>query len=74
MLPLYYISCAHLLVAVIRKIKKEFRTFLWGHSSDPRDMHVVSWDSVCKPKKLGHLALTTMTERRILLFVNWLVN
>lgn len=38
-------------------------TFFWGHSLEIRGMHLVSWDYVCKLKKLGGLGLTIITER-----------
>ncbi|KAL5772199.1 hypothetical protein ACOSQ2_012123 [Xanthoceras sorbifolium] len=42
------------------KLDKLNRTFLWGHMSDRRTVHLVDWATVCSPKSLGGLGIKSM--------------
>lgn len=42
-IPIYYLSYIHVLASVINNLEKEFRTFLWRHSSDKHGLHLIVW-------------------------------
>ncbi|CAN1149113.1 Putative ribonuclease H protein At1g65750 [Linum perenne] len=47
---------------ICEKIDKKIRNFVWGSSDDCRKIHLVSWDTICKPKDRGGLGLRKTKE------------
>lgn len=45
-------------------LKKKFKAFLWGHTSEQHSSHRVAWDQVCLPKDEGGLGIVSLHLRR----------
>lgn len=56
-IPNYYTKVFSLPQKIHAKIDQINRNFLWGHSTTDRKIHLISWDTITKPKKLGGLSL-----------------
>ncbi|CAN1788147.1 Putative ribonuclease H protein At1g65750 [Linum perenne] len=39
------------------EIDRRIRNFVWGSSSEERNIHLVSWEHICMPKSKGCLGL-----------------
>ncbi|XP_073105176.1 uncharacterized protein [Elaeis guineensis] len=55
--PLYLMSHCAIPLSVMDKIQRYFKAFLWGHNSGKRGLHLLSWNKICKPKRLEGLGL-----------------
>ena len=51
-LPVYYFSPFKRLAAVIKRLERLQREFLWYGNSSQKKFHLVDWDSICKPKEV----------------------
>ncbi|CAN1818738.1 Putative ribonuclease H protein At1g65750 [Linum perenne] len=47
---------------ICEKIDQKIRNFVWGSSDNCRKLHLVSWDTICKPKDRGGLGLRKTKE------------
>ncbi|KAK4280376.1 hypothetical protein QN277_012007 [Acacia crassicarpa] len=56
-IPGYTMQTVALPKGTCEEIEKQNRSFLWGSTQEKRKMHLVDWDTVCKPKKNGGLGL-----------------
>lgn len=59
-IPTYSMQTALLPKGVVESIEKMNRRFLWGGNEDKRALHLVNWDSVCKPVAQGGLGIRRM--------------
>ncbi|KAK0588170.1 hypothetical protein LWI29_035325 [Acer saccharum] len=59
-LPTYAMQSIKLPTEVWHTLDGLNRDFLWGSNSDKRKIHLVKWDTVCLPKKLGGLGIRKM--------------
>lgn len=65
----YHLSLLSISRTVENKIEQCQRDFLWGKGSKEKGMHLVAWEDVYKPKKLGGLGLPELKDmNRVLLF------
>lgn len=46
----YTMAAIHVPLEILRRLEKDFRTFLWGHLVHKRGVHLLSWDRICSPK------------------------
>ncbi|KAK9911811.1 hypothetical protein M0R45_035700 [Rubus argutus] len=63
--PIYAMQTAKLPACTTMTLDKLNRDFLWGDCDGKKKIHMVNWDSVCKPKFLGGLGIkkaTTMNK------------
>ncbi|XP_078173371.1 uncharacterized protein LOC144567180 [Carex rostrata] len=70
-LPVYYMSCFKIPIWVIQEIDKIRRNFLWHGVSSQRKMHLVNWELVCTPKKLGGLGVMDLRTFNGALLLKW---
>ncbi|BFG41163.1 hypothetical protein CerSpe_274360 [Prunus speciosa] len=56
-IPIYSMQSAKLPVSVCKKLDQLNRNFLWGHTTDQAKVHLVNWDTACKPKFAGGLGI-----------------
>lgn len=54
-IPNYYYKVFSLPKKIHDKIDKININFLWGHSQSKKKLHLINWDIITKPKKLGGL-------------------
>ncbi|BBH05413.1 zinc ion-binding protein, partial [Prunus dulcis] len=52
-IPLYTMQTAKLPQALCEDLDKSSKSFLWGSSENHHKTHLVKWDTVCLPKRLG---------------------
>ena len=71
-IPTYFLSLFKILVSIASKIEKLQRDFLWSRAGEGKKDHLIRWDVVCRPKKLGGLGFRKTFLRNIALLGNWL--
>lgn len=54
-IPMYVMQAASLPASICDEVEKLCRDFIWGSSSESRKCHLVSWESICRPKEEGAL-------------------
>ncbi|KAK2662565.1 hypothetical protein Ddye_001139 [Dipteronia dyeriana] len=59
-LPIYSMQSIKLPSELCASLDKLSRDFLWGNSIDKRKIHLVKWDTICLPKKMGGLSIKNM--------------
>ncbi|KAJ0923638.1 putative RNA-directed DNA polymerase [Helianthus annuus] len=70
-LPLYYFSLYQAPMAVLNKLEKIRRDFLWGDTLARKRMHWVRWDRVTQPIKSGGLGLDSLYNMNCGLLSKW---
>ena len=73
-IPAYWFSLFKLPSAIINKIEKIRRKFLWGGKAGngaKRTLHSLSWNKVCSPKSCGGLGLVSIRHRNEVLLAKW---
>lgn len=55
--PIYAMQTARLPASSCSKIDKLNRNFLWGDTDQRKKIHLIKWDTVCKPKLQGGLGI-----------------
>lgn len=58
--PFYQMQVANIPSSICSEIDKLHRKFLWGSTDSQRKIHLVNWDTVCKPKAWGGLGIKPM--------------
>ncbi|CAN1774444.1 Putative ribonuclease H protein At1g65750 [Linum perenne] len=61
-IPAYVMQTSALPSHICEKIDQKIRNFFWGSSDNCRKVHLVSWDTICKPKDRGGLGLRKAKE------------
>ncbi|KAK7859096.1 putative ribonuclease h protein, partial [Quercus suber] len=56
-LPLYSFSCFKVSDAVCSKMDFIIRAFWWGHDYGERKLHLINWDRISQPKRMGGLRI-----------------
>ncbi|CAL8098266.1 unnamed protein product [Prunus armeniaca] len=56
-IPLYTMQTAMLPQGLCEDLDKSSKSFLWGSSENYHKTHLVKWDTVCLPKRLGGLGI-----------------
>lgn len=56
-IPSYIMQSTLLHKRVCQRIEGLMRQFIWGDTDRNKKWHSISWEELCKPKKLGGLGL-----------------
>ncbi|KAE8687175.1 hypothetical protein F3Y22_tig00111022pilonHSYRG00184 [Hibiscus syriacus] len=70
-IPIHYLSIFRIPISVLNKLNSIMASFLWGRSSDKKNIHWIKWDLVCKPKKLGGLGIPNLLLLNRALMGKW---
>jgi hypothetical protein len=71
-LPTYYLSLFLVPMSVANRIEKIQRDFLWGGMGDENKLHLVSWNQVCHPLRIGGLGIRNVLKFNKALLEKWL--
>jgi hypothetical protein len=59
-------------MSVANRIEKIQRDFLWGGMGDEKKLHLVSWNQVCHPLRIGGLGIRSVLKFNKALLGKWL--
>ena len=71
-IPSYFLFLFKIPISIASKIEKLQRDFLWSGAGEGKKDHLIRWDVVCRPKKLGGLGFGKISLRNIALLGKWL--
>jgi hypothetical protein len=71
-LPTYYMSLFPIPVRVANRLERLQRDFLWGDIGDEFKFHLVNWERICSPLKLGGLGIRNLLQFNRTLLGKWL--
>ena len=66
-IPNYFLSFFKIPISIASKIEKLQRDFLWSEVGERKKDHLIRWDVVSRPKKLGGLGFGKTSLRNIAL-------
>ncbi|KAJ0842900.1 putative reverse transcriptase zinc-binding domain-containing protein [Helianthus annuus] len=70
-LPSYYLSLFAAPKAIISKLEKIRRDFLWGKAGSGHKLRWVRWELVTRPKKMGGIGLGGIKEFNLAMLSKW---
>ncbi|CAI0476266.1 unnamed protein product, partial [Linum tenue] len=72
-IPSYAMQTSPLPISVCGEIDRKNRGFMWGSQYGKRKTHLVSWETICKPKDQGGLGLRTVRALNIafMIKISW---
>lgn len=72
-MPFYTMQTSRLPLRLCDEIDRICRSFIWGHATWERKIHLIGWDSLCKPVDCGGLGIrpTRMTNIAALAKMGW---
>lgn len=56
-IPVYTAQALPIPSLVCDQMDRISRNFIWGHSDVTKKHHLINWDIVCLPKKVGDLGI-----------------
>lgn len=71
-LPVYYISIFRCPTSIIKRLERLQREFFWHGTSPQKKIHLVDWESICKPKEEGGLGIRPLRKMNQALPGKWL--
>ena len=66
-IPLYAMQSAKLLRSICDEVDKKTHMFIWGGNKEKRKVHLVSWDTLVKPRDKGGLGFRLMQQANCVL-------
>lgn len=72
-LPSYVMQSAYIPRVICDEIDKRCRKFIWGDTDNHRNIHMVSWSNIRKPKSCGDLGLreARLINQTSMMRINW---
>lgn len=61
-IPFYTMQTSKIPVSILDEIDKIVRSFVWGHDSGARRLHLIGWDTLIKTVSDGGLGLRSMRQ------------
>jgi hypothetical protein len=71
-IPTYFLSLFLIPVSVAKKLERLQREFLWSGLGDETKFHLVNWNRVCSPIKVGGLGVRNIIKFNQALLGKWL--
>lgn len=62
-IPTHVMQCTLLPTKVCKEMDKINRNFLWGETTQKRKIHLLSWQTVMTPKRIGGLGIKKSLHR-----------
>lgn len=56
-LPVYSFSCLKVPDKICTKLNSLINAFCWGHQPSERKLHLINWNSICRPRNEGGLVI-----------------
>lgn len=66
-IPIYTMQLALLLVSILHQLNKICHDFLWGSKEGNLNMHMVSWQKICRPKASRGLGIPCLRNMNLAL-------
>ncbi|XP_020683953.1 uncharacterized protein LOC110100685 [Dendrobium catenatum] len=61
--PIFHTALSLVPKKILYEVEKACRDFIWSKSECKKGMHYVSWEMMCKPKKLGGLGISSCSAK-----------
>lgn len=71
-LPIYYLSILTIAASIAKKLENIQCRFLWGDEKGNRKYHLIRWEEVKKPMRVGGLGLRSIRALNGALHGKWL--
>lgn len=71
-LPVFFLSAFNCPKKVISSLERIMKDFLWNDQEDRRKEHLVSWQQVCLPIKVGGIGIRSIKDLNLALPSKWL--
>lgn len=71
-IPIYFLSCFRCLAAVVKRIEKIRRDFLWNDTTKKGKFHLVNWNMLCQPVAFGGLGVRSISSVNKALLGKWI--
>lgn len=74
-IPVHSMSTIKLPQAILDRLDRVSRDFLWGSTAEKRKTHLIAWDKICLPKKDGGLGIRAAKDmnKALIAKVGWRV-
>ena len=56
-LPVYSFSCLKIPDKICTKLDSVINAFYWGHQPSARKLHLINWNTICRPRNEGGLGI-----------------
>ncbi|XP_077246059.1 uncharacterized protein LOC143885903 [Tasmannia lanceolata] len=58
----YWSAAFNLPIQILEEIEKIFKKFIWSGSNQTKNIHLIAWDNLCKPKAEGGVGIRHLRD------------
>ncbi|KAI0515950.1 hypothetical protein KFK09_008621 [Dendrobium nobile] len=62
-LPTFHTTLSLVPKRILLEIEKACRKFIWSKGNGEKGLHYISWDTLCKPKKVGGMGINSCSKK-----------